>query len=143
MLLKNFEKFSFQKIFFVKSESKILKNSIFTKFYKSKYTFFHKISIWNDFSFHLIYILSILVKNYRFSKIKVLKAENFEPWDEVTLEPHCGKILNHRVVFKDSIEGWRCQMSLETISGEFGWKMWAQDRIKTLGLIQPPCLWID
>ena len=123
--------------FFVKSESKILKNSIFKKFYKSNCTFYYEISIWNDFSFHLMYILSILVKNYRFSKIYILKAENFLPWNEVTLEPHCGNILNQRMIFKDSIEEWICQMSLETISGEFWWKMGAYDHIKPLGLIQP------
>ena len=85
-----------------------------------------------------MYILSIFVKNYRFSKIYILKAENFLPWNEVTLEPHCGNILNQRMIFKDSIEEWICQMSLETISGEFWWKMGAYDHIKPLGLIQPP-----
>ena len=134
-ILKNLRS---KKIFFVKSESKILKNSIFKKFYKSNCTFYYEISIWNDFSFHLMYILSILVKNYRFSKIYILKAENFLPWNEVTLEPHCGNILNQRMIFKDSIEEWICQMSLETISGEFWWKMGAYDHIKPLGLIQPP-----
>ena len=36
-------------------------------------------------------------------------------------------------------------MSLETISGEFEWKMGTYDRIKPLGLIQAPPhgLWID
>ena len=138
VVFKNFEKFAFEKIFFVKSESKILKNSIFKKFYKSNCTFYYEISIWNDFSFHLMYILSILVKNYRFSKIYILKAENFLPWNEVTLEPHCGNILNQRMIFKDSIEEWICQMSLETISGEFWWKMGAYHHIKPLRLIQPP-----
>ena len=114
-----------KKIFFCKNEIENFQKFNFRKYFLSNSTFQYQISIWNDFSFHLMYILSILVKNYRFSKICVLKAEKFAPWDEVTLEPHCGKILNHRTVFKDIIAEWRCQMSLEIISGEFGWKMGA------------------
>ena len=52
-----------------------------------------------------MYTLSVLVKNYRFSKIFVLKAENFMPSDKVTLAPHFGNIMNHRMVFKDFIAG--------------------------------------
>ena len=59
--------------FFVKSESKILETLFFTKSYKPNCTFYYKILIWNYFSFHLMYILSILVKNYRFSKIESWK----------------------------------------------------------------------
>ena len=91
--------------FFVKSESKILETLFFTKSYKPNCTFYYKILIWNYFSFHLMYILSVLVKNYRFSKIFVLKAENFVPSDEVTLASNFGNIMNHRMVFKDFLEG--------------------------------------
>ena len=52
-----------------------------------------------------MYILSVLVKNYRFSKIFVLKAENFVPSDKVTLASNFGNIMNHRMVFKDFLEG--------------------------------------
>ena len=38
-----------------------------------------------------MYILSILVKNYIFSKIFVLEAENFALSDEITLTPCFGK----------------------------------------------------
>ena len=58
-----------------------------------------------------------------FLKIYILKAENFSLWNEVTLKPHCGNILDPWMIFKDSIEEWICQMSLDTISGEFGWKI--------------------
>ena len=85
--------------------SKILKNSIFAKFFLSNCTFQHQISIWNYFSFHLMYIMSVLVKNYRFSKIFVLKAENFVPSDEFTLTLNFGNIMNHMMVFKDFLEG--------------------------------------
>ena len=100
--LKNLRSKNF---FLQKIESKILKNSIFAKFFLSNCTFQHQISIWNYFSFHLMYILSVLVKNYRFSKIFVLKAENFVPSDEVTLASNFGNIMNHRMVFKDFLEG--------------------------------------
>ena len=52
-----------------------------------------------------MYIMSVLVKNYRFSKIFVPKAENFVLSDEVTLASHFGNIMNLRMVFKDFIEG--------------------------------------
>ena len=52
-----------------------------------------------------MYILSVLVKNYRFSKIFVLKAENFVPSDKVTLASNFGNIMNHMMVFKDFLEG--------------------------------------
>ena len=65
----------------------------------------------------------ILVKIHRFSKSCTMKAKSFAPSDEVASAPHFGEILNHRIVFKDFIEGWRCQMSFETIFDEFGWKM--------------------
>ena len=68
----------------------------------------------------MMYIMSVLVKNYKFSKIFVLKAENFLPSDEVTLASHFENIMNHRMVFKDFIEGGRTKMSFETIYGEFG-----------------------
>ena len=64
--------------------------------------------------------MSVLVKNYRFSKIFVPKAENFVPSDEVTLASHFGNIMNLRMVFKDFIEGKRSKMSFETIYGGFG-----------------------
>ena len=48
-----------------------------------------------------MYIMSVLVKNYRFSKIFVLKAENFVPSDEVTLASNFGNIMNRRMVFTD------------------------------------------
>ena len=51
-----------------------------------------------------VYIVSIS-ENYRFSKIFVLKAENFVPSDEVTLASNFGNIMNHRMVFKDFLEG--------------------------------------
>ena len=52
-----------------------------------------------------MYIMSVFVKNYRFSKILVPKAENLVPSDEVTLASHFGNIMNLRIVFKDFIEG--------------------------------------
>ena len=52
-----------------------------------------------------MYIMSVLVKNYRFSKIFVPKAENFVLSDEVTLASHFGTIMNLRMVFKDFVEG--------------------------------------
>ena len=58
-----------KKNFFCKNEIKNFQKSNFRKFFLSNSTFQYQISIWNDFSFHLMYILSILVKNYRFSKI--------------------------------------------------------------------------
>ena len=42
------------------------------------------------------------MKNYRFSKIFLLKAENFVPSDKVTLAPHFRKLMNHKIIFKDS-----------------------------------------
>ena len=68
---------------------KILReNPIFVNFFLSNCTFQHQISIQNYFSFHFMYRMSALVKNNRFSKIFVLKAENFVPSDEVTLASH-------------------------------------------------------
>ena len=52
-----------------------------------------------------MYIMSVLVKNYRFSKIFEPKAENFVPSDEVTLASHFENIMNLRMVIKDFIEG--------------------------------------
>ena len=52
-----------------------------------------------------MYIMSVLVKNYRFSKIFVPKAENFVQSDEVTLASHFENIMKLRMVIKDSIEG--------------------------------------
>ena len=52
-----------------------------------------------------MYILSIMVKNYIFSKIFVLEAENFALSDELTLAPCFGKNLNHSMVFEVFIEG--------------------------------------
>ena len=49
--------------------------------------------------------MSVLVKNYRFSKIFVPKAENFVPSDKVTLASHFGNVMNQRIVFKDFMEG--------------------------------------
>ena len=36
------------------------------------------------------------------SPIIFLNPENFVPCDEVILAPHCGKIINHTMVFKNS-----------------------------------------
>ena len=109
------------KIFFLqKSKSKIFENSIFAIFFLSNCTFQHQISIWNYFSFHLMYIMSVLVKNYRFSKIFVLKAENFMPSYKITLASHFGNIMNHRMVFKDFIEGKRSKMSLKPLMVNLG-----------------------
>ena len=47
-----------------------------------------------------MYILSILVKNYVFSKIFVLEAENFALSDEVTLALSFGINFNHSMVFE-------------------------------------------
>ena len=52
-----------------------------------------------------MYILRVLEKNFEFSKIFMLKAENLMPSDKVTLAPHFGYIMNHRMVFKDFMEG--------------------------------------
>ena len=94
-----------KKIFFCKNEIKNFQKFNFHKYFLSNSTFQYQISIWNDFSFHLMYILSILVKNYIFSKIFVLEAENFALSDEVTLAPCFGKNLNHSMVFEVFIEG--------------------------------------
>ena len=64
--------------------------------------------------------MSVLVKNYRFSKIFLLKAENFMASDKVTLAPYFGNIMKQRMVFKDFIEGKRSKISFETIYGGFG-----------------------
>ena len=52
-----------------------------------------------------MYILSILVKNYIFSKIFVLEAENFALSDEITSAPCLGKFLNYSMDFEVFIEG--------------------------------------
>ena len=57
-----------KKNFFLKTKSKILKNSILATFLSNS-TFQHQMSIWNNFSFHLMYILSILIKNHGLSRI--------------------------------------------------------------------------
>lgn len=59
------------------------------------------------------------MKEYRFSKILVLKVENFMLPDKVSLAPHFGNIMNHRIVFKDFIGGRRSKMSFETFGFEF------------------------
>ena len=102
---KDSKNFAFEKIFFCKNEIENFQKFNFRKYFLSNSTFQYQISIWNDFSFHLMYILSILVKNYIFSKIFVLEAENFALSDEVTLAPCFGKNLNHSMVFEVFIEG--------------------------------------
>ena len=102
---KNLKNFAFEKIFFCKNEIENFQKFNFRKYFLSNSTFQYQISIWNDFSFHLMYILSILVKNYIFSKIFFLEAENFALSDEVTLAPCFGKNLNHSMVFEVFIEG--------------------------------------
>ena len=52
-----------------------------------------------------MYILSIFVKNYEFSKIFILEADNLAWSDEIALVPYLGEILNHSMVFKVFIEG--------------------------------------
>ena len=59
------------------------------------------------------------MKEYRFSKIFVLKAENLMLSDKFTLAPHFGSIMNHRMGFKDFMGGKRSKMSFETICGGF------------------------
>ena len=49
--------------------------------------------------------MSILAKNYRFSKIFILEANNLAWSDAVTWVPHFGKILKHSIVFTVFIEG--------------------------------------
>jgi len=57
------------------------------------------------------------VKKYRFSKIFALKAENLMLSDKSTLAPHFRNTMNHRMVFKDFVEGKRSKLSFEPIYG--------------------------
>ena len=73
--IKNFSKnLRYEKNNRLEIEGKNRKKSIFCKFFITNYIFLSQILIWNDFSFHLIYILPIKVKNDEISKIVVPKA---------------------------------------------------------------------
>ena len=59
----------------------------FCKYFKANFIFWYKIWIWNVFSFHLMYILSLWVKNYNFSKIVVRNAWELLQSRNITLTP--------------------------------------------------------
>ena len=100
-----------KKIFFCKNEIENFQKFNFRKYFLSNSTFWYQISIWNDFSFHLMYILFILVKKYKSFKVFIMEANSLAWSDAVTWVPHFGKILKHSIVFTVFIEGWICQIS--------------------------------
>ena len=74
--MKIFEKFALRKKNLNETEKFFFEKSIFCKFFKTNCIFLCQICIQNVFSFHLIYILSMQVKNDEFSKIVDQKLEN-------------------------------------------------------------------
>ena len=89
-----------KKKFYCKNEIENFEKINFTIFLSNSIFQYQKL-IGNDISFHLMYVLSILDKNYRFSKIFILEADNLAWSDEVTSVSHFGKSLNHSMVFKE------------------------------------------
>ena len=59
----------------------------FCKYFEANLIFWYKIWIWNVFSFHLMYILSLWVKNYNFSKIVVRNTWELLQSRDITLTP--------------------------------------------------------
>ena len=75
-----FKKIEFKFFFLVKIEAKFFekfKKSNLCQNFKRKLYFWCQIQIYNVFSFYLMYILSIKIKNYEFSKMAMSKAEKF------------------------------------------------------------------
>ena len=59
----------------------------FCKYFEANLIFWYKIWIWNVFSFHLMYILSLWVKNYNFSKTVVRNAWELLQSRNITFTP--------------------------------------------------------
>ena len=59
----------------------------FCKYFEANLIFWNKIWIWNVFSFHLMYILSLWVKNYNFSKTFVRNAWKLLQSGNITFTP--------------------------------------------------------
>ena len=68
MYEKKFEKFALEKFFFAKNWIENFEKFNFWKKKLSNCTFQHQTLIWNDFSFHMMYIMSVLVKNFQIFK---------------------------------------------------------------------------
>ena len=77
LYLKSFQIFSSEIFFFQKNEAKNFKKSNFSKIFIANYILLCLIWIQNVFSFHLIYILYMQVKNLDISQVIPPKIGNF------------------------------------------------------------------
>ena len=91
---------------------------------------------WFQLSFD-VYIVYVDKKSWNF-KIFSLQSWKFSESNWTLLALWYGKIMKHRVVFKDSVGVSRSQPSFETIFGCLGWQIRTQRLKIPIGRNPPP-----
>ena len=135
---KIFENFEFRKKKSCQNRGENFENFIFSQKMVTNFIFLCHNWILHVFSFHLMCILYIFVKNYNFSKIEAAKAKIFQWWTYLASKLSHYKITLHRVTIINSTDKGRPRLSFETIYVWFEWKIAMQEDKNKSVLIPPP-----